>query len=572
MVNRQRYAGIANPGAEPAALTTTITLSQSSGPNISWLNGAALYQIYPLSFRDRGGDGWGDLDGVIEGLDHVASLGVDGVWISPFYPSPRTDFGYDVADHRAVDPRMGNLAVFDRLIERAHGLGLKVLVDLVCGHTSNAHTWFVDSRRSRDGEMADWYVWADAKPDGTAPNNWLSVFGGAAWTWEPRRRQYYLHHFLSSQPALNLHHPAVMDALCETAEFWMERGVDGFRIDAVDFFAHDPQLRSNPAALWREPQPPLKPFALQQHVYDMMHPAIGGILARLRETVERYPNRVLLGELSSQPGAGQRIAAYCSPQGLHAAYSLSLAKQPFSAKGFAQALTAVPRPEAICWSLSNHDVERAASRWLPAGADPQSFNALLAMLAASLPGTVCLYQGEELGLPNAVLEQHQLRDPFGITYWPDFQGRDGSRTPMPWRADEPNAAFTIGEPWLPVPDAHLDLAVDRQERTAGSRLAVWRAALSLRRDLEALRTGTVAAVEEHGDVLSFERVFGEERLLAVFNMADRPAEFALRGRGEPEALPVPRAPGALPPEPTADGRTLVMPPLSVYLGRLRLPS
>ncbi|AWB07399.1 alpha-glucosidase (plasmid) [Azospirillum humicireducens] len=572
MVNRPRCAGNANPGAEPAALTNSITLSRSSGPNVSWLNGAALYQIYPLSFRDRGGDGWGDLDGVIEGLDYVASLGVDGVWISPFYPSPRTDFGYDVADHRAVDPRMGTLAVFDRLIERAHGLGLKVLVDLVCGHTSDAHPWFIDSRRSREGGKADWYVWADAKPDGTAPNNWLSVFGGAAWTWEPRRRQYYLHHFLSSQPALNLHHAAVMDALCETADFWMERGVDGFRIDAVDFFAHDPQLRSNPAALWREPLPPLKPFALQQHVYDMMNPAIGGILARLRETVERHPGRVLLGELSSQPGAGQRIAAYCSPQGLHAAYSLSLAKQPFSAKGFAQALTALPRPEAICWSLSNHDVERAASRWLPAGADPQSFNALLAMLAAALPGTVCLYQGEELGLPNAVLDRHQLRDPFGITYWPDFQGRDGSRTPMPWRADEPNAAFTIGEPWLPVPVSHLELAVDRQDRTAGSRLAVWRAALSLRRNLEALRTGAVAAVEEHGDVLSFERVMGEERLLAVFNMADRPAEFALRGRGEPEALPVPRAPGALPPEPTADGRTLVMPPLSVFLGRLRLPS
>ncbi|PWC39906.1 alpha-glucosidase [Azospirillum sp. TSO35-2] len=540
-----------------------------AGPNASWLNGATIYQIYPLSFRDRGGDGWGDLDGVLEGLDHVASLGVDGVWISPFYPSPWKDFGYDVADHRAVDPRMGNLAVFDRLVERAHALGLKVLVDLVCGHSSDAHPWFRESRRSRDNERADWYVWADPKPDGTAPNNWLSVFGGAAWNWEPRRRQYYLHHFLASQPALNLHAPAVMDALCETAAFWMERGVDGFRIDAVDFFAHDPQLRSNPAVVWREAEPPLKPFALQQHVYDMMHPAVGSILARLRETVERYPGRVLLGELSSQPGAGQRIAAYCTPQGLHAAYTLSLAKQPFSAKGFAQALTAAPRPESICWSLSNHDVERAASRWLPEGADPAAFNALLAVLVATLPGTVCLYQGEELGLPNAALEQHQLRDPFGITYWPEFPGRDGSRTPMPWRADEPNAGFSAGEPWLPVPAEHAALAVDRQERTVGSPLSVWRAALALRHGSEVLRTGGVAAVEEHGDLLSFERTLGDERLLAIFNLADRPAEYALRGRGEPLPLAVPRAPGAAVPEVTADGRTLVMPPLSVFLGSLR---
>ncbi|CAO3431855.1 Maltodextrin glucosidase (EC 3.2.1.20) [Azospirillum doebereinerae] len=544
-------------GAESSALT------QSP----SWLRGAALYQIYPLSFRDRNGDGWGDLDGVLEGLEHVASLGVDGVWISPFYPSPWKDFGYDVADHRAVDPRMGSLATFDRVVERAHGLGLKVLVDLVCGHTSDAHDWFVDSRRSRSGERADWYVWADARPDGTPPNNWLSVFGGAAWTWEPRRRQYYLHHFLSSQPALNLHCEAAVQAVCETAAFWAERGVDGFRIDAVDFFAHDPELRSNPPALWTEAEPPLKPFALQRHVHDMMHPSVTAMLARLRAVIDRYPGRVLLGELSSQPGASQRMAAYCTPQGLHAAYTLSLAKQPFTAKGFAQALTGTPRPESICWSLSNHDVERAASRWLPAGADARDFNALLAVLMAALPGTVCLYQGEELALPNAVLEQHQLRDPFGVTYWPDFAGRDGSRTPIPWRADEPNAGFGGGEPWLPVVDAHVPLAVDRQERAPDSPLALWRAALGLRRNHAALSTGSVGAVEDRGGVLAFERTEGDERLLAVFNLTDRPAEHPVRNKGELSPLVLPRAPGAGIPELSADGRTLILPPLSAFLAR-----
>ncbi len=539
----------------------------SQGSN--WLRGAALYQIYPLSFLDRNGDGWGDLDGVLDGIDHVASLGVDGVWISPFYPSPLKDFGYDIADHRNVDPRMGRLATFDHIVQKAHTRGLKVIVDLVCGHTADSHPWFEASRRSREGEFADWYVWADPRPDGTPPNNWLSVFGGAAWTWEPRRRQYYLHHFLASQPSLNLRCEAAMQAVCDTAAFWLERGVDGFRIDAVDFFAHDPELRSNPAAVWRAPEPPLKLFALQRHLHDMMHPSVRDVLGRLRAVVDRYPGRVLLGELSSQPGAGQRIAAYCGPQGLHAAYTLSLAKQPFSAKGFAHALTGTPRPDAICWSFSNHDVERAASRWLPPGADPERFNALLAALFAALPGTICLYQGEELALPNAQLERHQLRDPFGMTYWPEFQGRDGSRTPMPWRAGAANAGFsTAGEPWLPVPESHLPLAIDRQERTPGSPLDVWRQALRVRRNHAALTVGGVEAVEDRGAVLAFQRIADGEHLLAVFNFTDEPAEYPLKRKPRLVALDLPRAPGGAAPEVTADGRTLVLPPLSAFLGLL----
>ena len=539
-------------------------MSQAS----SWLRGAALYQIYPLSFLDRNGDGWGDLDGVLEGIGHVASLGVQGVWISPFYPSPQKDFGYDITDHRAVDPRMGRLETVDRIIEAAHGHGLKVILDLVCGHTSDAHPWFAASRRSRSGEFADRYVWADPRPDGTPPNNWLSVFGGPAWTWEPRRRQYYLHHFLSSQPALNLHDEAALQTLEDTAAFWLERGVDGFRIDAVDFFAHDPQLRSNPAAAWTAAEPPAKLFALQQHLYDMMHPAIHTVLGRLRTVVDRFPDRVLLGELSSQPGAGRRIASYCGAQGLHAAYTLSLAKQPFTAGNFAAALTGTPRPEVICWSFSNHDVERAASRWLPTGADPERFNALLAALFAALPGTVCLYQGEELALPNAVLAQEDLRDPFGIAYWPDFQGRDGSRTPMPWRAGAANAGFSsAAETWLPLAPPHHAMAVDQQERRPGSPLHVWRDAMRLRNRHPALRLGGVDAVEDGGSVLAFERAAEGEELLAVFNLADRPAEYALKRKPPMAALDLPCPPGAPVPEVTADGRTLILPPLSAFLGR-----
>lgn len=507
-------------------------MTDATSRSADWLRGAVLYQIYPLSFLDGNGDGWGDLEGVLRGLDHVASLGVDGVWISPFYASPWKDFGYDVADHRAVDPRMGDLASFDRVLEKAHRLGLKIIVDLVCGHTSDAHPWFDASRRSRTGDHADWYVWADPQPDGTPPNNWLSVFGGAAWSWEPRRRQYYLHHFLASQPALNLHNPEAMQAACDTAAFWLERGVDGFRIDAVDFLAHDPLLRSNPALGWQGGEPPLKPFGLQRHLYDMMDPFTTEILASLRQTVDRYPGRVLLGELSSQPGAARRIASLCNARGLHAAYTLSLAKQPLIPEGFVEALTAADDPETICWSFANHDVPRSMTRWCPPGADRQAFTSLLAMLFASLPGTLCLYQGEELGLPDAVLRQDQLRDPFGIAYWPEFSGRDGSRTPMPWRSTEPNAGFSAAvETWLPVCQGHLLLAVDRQEGRMDSPLEIWREALRLRRGRTALASGAVLSAEARGSVLAVTRSWEGEELLCLFNLSGLPAEYPV---GPPE--------------------------------------
>ncbi|WP_029007343.1 alpha-amylase family glycosyl hydrolase [Azospirillum halopraeferens] len=532
----------------------------------SWLRGAALYQIYPLSFLDADGDGWGDLEGVLSGLDHIASLGVDGVWICPFYPSPLADFGYDVADHRDVDRRMGNLATFDRVLEAAHARGLKVIIDLVLGHTSDEHPWFRASRRSRSGPLADRYVWADPAPDGMPPNNWLSVFGGSAWTWEPRRRQYYLHHFLSSQPSLNLHDAACLQEMLDTAAFWLERGVDGFRIDAVDFFAHDPELRPNPALGWQG-EPPVKLFGLQRHVHDMMHPTIRTVLERLRAVADRYEGRVLLGELSSQPGGSQRIARYTAPGGLHAAYTLGVAKQPFGARPFAEALTGVDDPGAICWSLSNHDVERAISRWLPDGADPERFNALLAALFCALPGTVCLYQGEELALPRATLAQAELRDPFGKTYWPEFQGRDGSRTPLPWRADADHCGFTAASaPWLPVPAAHRAHAIDRLDARPDGPLAVWRTTLALRRAHPALRHGAVAAVEAEGAVLAFERVAEGERVLAVINTADAPAELSLKHRPRATPLDLPRPAGAPPAEVTADGRTLVLPPLTAWLG------
>src|SRR4051812_31931665 len=278
-----------------------------------WWRGAVLYQVYPRSFADSDGDGIGDLPGLLERIDHVAELGVDGIWLCPVYVSPQRDFGYDVADHCAIDPSFGTLADFDRVLEAAHARGLKVLIDLVGGHTSDQHPWFDASRRSKAAPTADWYVWADPSPDGTPPNNWLSVFGGTAWTWEPRRRQYYLHHFLGHQPALNLHNPAVTEALLAISRFWLDRGVDGFRLDAVDFLLHDPALRSNP------PAPlgtiPVKLFGMQRHVHDMLQPAALGVMARIRGLMEQYPGTVTLGEISSQPGAFDRVVACTNGSG-----------------------------------------------------------------------------------------------------------------------------------------------------------------------------------------------------------------------------------------------------------------
>jgi alpha-glucosidase len=537
---------------EPPRVTVTQT----------WLHGAAVYQVYPLSFRDANGDGWGDLDGVAAGLDHIASLGVDAVWLSPFYASPLADFGYDVTDHKTVDPRLGTLEAFDRVLAKAHGLGLRVLLDLVMGHTSDRHPWFQDSRRH--GRHADWYVWADPQPDGTPPNNWLSVFGGSAWTWDPVRRQFYLHHFLRQQPSLNLRHPEVVEALMDVVRFWLARGADGFRIDAVDHLLQDPQLRSNPPA---HPAPvsfPAKLFGLQSHVHDMLHEDGFALMERLRATTDEFDGRVLLAELSSQPHSADRIRRYTAPGRLHGAYTLEFPKRDLSAQRLAAALMACDDANATWWTLSNHDVERAASRWRPAGAEPASFEALLATLLACLPGTIGLYQGDELGLPEAKLRFEDLRDPWGIAHWPDFAGRDGARTPMPWTPAVPNGGFCPAEtrPWLPLPPDHLARAVALQDRRNGSTLQIWRAALALRAHRPALRTGALEQVDEDGPVLAFARHGGGERIHCSFNLSAEPASYELPVAG---LVPVElaRPPGAA--VPVVEGSRALLPPLGCLL-------
>lgn len=489
-----------------------------------WWRGAVIYQIYPRSFLDTDGDGVGDLPGIVDKLDYVARLGVDAIWVSPFFKSPMADFGYDIADYRAVDPLFGTLDDFDRLLKKAHALGLKVMIDQVLSHTSAEHEWFKESRQSRDNPKADWYVWADAREDGTPPNNWLSLFGGVAWKWEPRRGQYYLHNFLSSQPDLNFHHPQVRAAVLDNVEFWLQRGVDGLRLDAINFCFHDKRLRDNP------PKPadkrvgrgfsPDNPYAFQYHYYNNTQPENLAFLEDLRALLDRYPGTAALGEISSEDSLAT-TAEYTRNGRLHMGYSFELLTDDRSA---AYVRDTVNRLEAVldegwpCWALSNHDVRRAITRWGGTDAAPALAKLLNAMLC-SLRGSVCLYQGEELGLTEADVPYEALRDPYGIAFWPNFKGRDGCRTPMPWTADA-HGGFSSGEPWLPVSDAHRKSSVAAQESDPDSVLNAFRAFLRWRRTQPALVHGSIRMLDTPEPVLAFVREHAGEKVLAAFNLSD----------------------------------------------------
>jgi alpha-glucosidase len=479
-----------------------------------WWRGAVIYQIYPRSFMDTDGDGVGDLPGIIARLDYVASLGVDAIWISPFFKSPMADFGYDIADYRDVDPLFGTLDDFDRLLARAHELGIRVMIDQVFSHTSDEHEWFRESRLSRDNPKADWYVWADPREDGTPPNNWMSLFGGVAWRWEPRREQYYLHNFLSSQPDL------------DNVKFWLDRGVDGFRLDAINFCFHDRQLRDNP------PKPkelrtgrgfsPDNPYAYQYHYYNNTQPENLPFLESLRQLIDRYPGATTLGEISSEDSLAT-TAEYVDSRRLHMGYSFELLTDDFSAayiRGTVERLESAMTEGWPCWAISNHDVQRAVTRWGGTNPPPQLARMLVA-LVCSLRGSVCLYQGEELGLPEADVPFEALRDPYGKIFWPNFKGRDGCRTPMPWSGGE-RGDFTRGTPWLPIPQAHAERSVAVQDGDPQSTLNATRRFLAWRRDQPALTRGSIRFLDVPEPVLAFVREHEGQQVVAAFNLSDAP--------------------------------------------------
>ena len=490
--------------------------------NADWWRGATIYQIYLRSFQDSNDDGVGDLLGIEQRLPYIKDLGVDAIWICPFFKSPQRDFGYDVQDYDSVDPQYGTLKHFQQLLERAHGLGLRVIIDQVWSHTSNQHAWFQESRLADCGNKADWYVWADPQCDGTPPNNWLSVFGGAAWTWDAKRRQYYMHHFLSEQPSLNLKHPQVVNALLASGKRWLDMGVDGFRLDAVDWMMYDSDLRNNPACPYLG-KTPAKLFSLQEHKYDVCQPQVIDFLLSVRKLVDQYPGATTLGEVSSQHGSNERIARYTQAHtGLHMAYTLKHMKSEFSVD-LMRSMLQSDCEGWTCWSFSNHDAPRVATRW--AQGNMTKVNLLNAFLMC-LRGTVCLYQGEELGLEEAQISFDQVRDPFGISHWPDFKGRDGSRTPMPWNNHSPHSGFSSHAPWLPIPPQHHGQAASTQHH-ATSCLSVVQQAVQNRNTHVSLKLGSVQTLDSSDHVLAFVRHAPEHsKVLCVFNFSDQPAVFA----------------------------------------------
>jgi alpha-glucosidase len=507
-----------------------------------WWRGGVIYQVYPRSFQDSNGDGVGDLPGILRRLDHIASLGVDCIWLSPITQSPQEDMGYDVSNYIDVDPLFGTMEDFDSLIERAHALGLKVIMDQVVSHTSDQHPWFRESRLSRDNARADWYVWADPLPDGSPPNNWPAVFGGRAWEWNPTRGQYYLHNFLASQPDLNFHNGEVQDAVLDIMRFWLERGVDGFRLDTVNYYFHDKKLRSNPPNK-RDGHLPyaVNPYDMQEHKYSKSRPENVAFLQRVRTLLNEFPNTTSVGEVGDSHKALELMAEYTSGgDKLHMCYSFEFLGPQFTAKHFRTRIEQFFKHSTDgwpCWSFSNHDVPRHITRWAPHSLDAADLGRQAAALLLSLKGSVCLYQGEELGLPETDLNFEELTDPRGIRFWPEDKGRDGCRTPIPWDEGEAPNGFTTGTPWLPVKPPQSALNVALQNADENSTLAFYRTILAWRRSHPVLSDGDIDFLKTPEPILAFRRTGPDANMLCVFNLSPETQQLTLTGTdATPEAI------------------------------------
>jgi alpha-glucosidase len=520
-----------------------------------WWKGASIYQVYIRSFCDSNGDGQGDLPGLIGKLDYIAALNVDAIWLSPLHPSPNRDWGYDVSDYEGVQPDYGTLADFATLVKAAHGRGLKIILDEVLAHTSDEHAWFA---ASRDGDAAkrDWYVWADPKDDGTVPNNWLSVFGGPAWAYQPARRQYYHHKFLRQQPKLNWREPAAREAALAVLDLWLARGVDGFRLDVANAFLHDATLAGNPAI----PAPERDAAAwsaaanMQRHLHDSNLEENRALLDIVRRRVEKFDDKFVFGEFSEE---FERAGCYLPPnKGLHAGYNFALlhATDAAGVRDHLETLAQYP-DHWPCISFSNHDVTRTVTRF-----GEGSAKVMLSLLLA-MRGTILLYQGEELGLPEVDLRRDQLRDPVGDLYYPLFKGRDGCRTPMPWD-DGPNLGFTTGTPWLPPGPAHAALSVAAQEADRRSPLHCARALIAARRGSPALRLGQLTLLDAPLPLIAFRRESVEEKLLCVFNLGRTGMRFfdPALARAEPLEWGCGQV--------TFSSGALTLGPLSAWFGRL----
>ncbi len=495
-----------------------------------WWQKAVIYQIYPRSFQDSNGDGVGDLNGILARIDYLSWLGVDAVWISPIYPSPMADFGYDVANYVDIDPLFGALEDFDQLVKVLHERGIRLILDFVPNHTSDEHRWFQEARASRDSPRRDWYVWRDPRPDGGPPNNWLSVAtGGSAWEYDPPTGQYYYHAFLVKQPDLNWRNPAVRSAMYDVLRFWLDRGVDGFRVDTIWRLIKDAEFRDNPVNPdYREHDPPFRRL-LQLHSVDQ--PEVLDVAAEMRDVLAHYPGeRLLIGEVYLPV---KRLVKYYGPNltGAHLPFNFNLMFVEWKADAVMQLIreyeAVLPAGAWPNWVLGNHDQPRVVSRLGPAQAR------VAMVLLMTLRGTPTLYYGDELGLENVPIPPERARDPFGLNMPGTGQGRDPERAPMRWDGSR-NAGFTAGEPWLPVGEDRSTMSVEAQRGDPGSMLALTRALLDLRRREPSFSLGDWAPLAVGGDVLAYMRRQDGRRFAVALNLGPAPAAVHfgedLRGR------------------------------------------
>jgi alpha-glucosidase len=484
-----------------------------------WWQRGVLYQIYPRSFMDSNADGAGDLPGITSRLDYLADLGVDGIWISPIFPSPMADFGYDVADYTAVDPIFGRLDDLDRLIDAAHERGLRVLLDYVPNHSSDQHPWFKEARAARDNPRRDWYIWRDAAPGGGPPNNWLSVFGGSAWEWDAASQQYYYHAFLKEQPDLNWRNQALRTAMLEVLRFWLDRGIDGFRIDALRQVIKDDQLRDDPPdPSWVPGKPP---YASVLHTYSSDRPELLEVVREFRDLADGYSGSVLIGELYLPI---ERLVVYygVDGRGLQLPFNFHLILTQWQARQVAALIeayeAALPPGAWPNWVLGNHDQPRVASR---IGA---AQTRVAAMLLLTLRGTPTVYQGEEIGMHDVSIPPEAIQDPVERNLPGLGQGRDPERTPMQWDAT-PYAGFSTVTPWLPIADDFRTENVARQQDDARSVLSLYRRLIELRRGSPALSVGSFRQIYVDDDLLVYARDSAGEQLVVALNMSH--AERAL---------------------------------------------
>jgi alpha-glucosidase len=490
---------------------------------IAWWKRGIVYQVYPRSFQDSNGDGVGDLEGIRRRLDYLNWLGIDAVWISPIYPSPMADFGYDISDYCGIDPLFGSMADFDRLLAEAHQRGLKVILDFVPNHTSDQHPWFEESRSSRSSDKRDWYIWRDPRQDGGPPNNWVSQFGGPAWTLDPATGQYYLHSFLRQQPDLNWRHPAVRDAMFAALRFWLDRGVDGFRVDVIWLLIKDAALRDNP--LNPAYQPTQAAINRTLSVYNADQPEIHELIAQMRAVLNRYADRVLIGEIYLP---FERLVTYYGKDltGAHLPFNFALIQAAWNAVAIADLIAdyekSLPPGGWPNWVLGNHDQPRIAARVGAAQAR------IAAMLLLTLRGTPTMYYGDEIGMPRVDVAPEFAQDPWEKNEPGLGVGRDPWRTPMQWDGS-PHAGFSAGRPWLPLDPGYRERNVADLRADRRSILSLYRRLIETRSAYRALNIGSARVLGAEHDVLSFERSYGGERLVVALN-------FSSESRALPAAI------------------------------------